>query len=42
MYDDTALPFSSPAGGRKKLTAAFDGGRFTSDDGVLLLRVKER
>jgi len=31
------LPFDFPAIGRKKLTAAFDGGRLTSDGGVLLL-----
>jgi hypothetical protein len=37
MSDDTTLPLSFPAVGRKKLTAAFDGGRITSDGGVLLL-----
>jgi len=30
MPDDTALPFALPAVGRKKVTAAFDGGRMTS------------
>lgn len=42
MPDDTILPFDFPAIGRKKLTAAFDGGRLTSDGGVLLLGVIER
>ncbi len=42
MPDDTILPFSFPAVGRKKLTAAFDGGRITSDGGVLLLGVVEQ
>lgn len=37
MDDDTLLPFSLPAVCRKKVTAAFDGGRLTSDGGVLLL-----
>ncbi|CAH2603439.1 protein of unknown function [Rhodovastum atsumiense] len=34
--------FSFPAVGRKKLTAAFDGGRITSDGGMLLLGEVER
>ncbi len=34
--------FGFPAIGRKKLTAAFDGGRITSDGGVLLLAAAER
>ena len=42
MSDDTILPFSFPAVGRKKVTAAFDGGRLTSDGGVMLLGVAER
>ena len=42
MSDDTILPFSFPAAGRKKVTAAFDGGRLTSDGGVMLLGVAER
>ena len=42
MPDDTILPFSFPAVGRKKLTAAFDGGRISSDGGVLLLGVVEQ
>jgi len=40
--DDSAAPISFPAVGRKKLTAAFDGGRLTSDGGVLLLAQAER
>jgi len=40
--DDSALGFSFPAVGRKKVTAAFDGGRLTSDGGVLLLAQAER
>lgn len=42
MIDDTSLPFSFPAIGRKKVTAAFDGGRLTSDGGVMLLAEAER
>ena len=42
MSDDTILPFCFPAVGRKKLTGAFDGGRLTSDGGVMLLGVVER
>jgi hypothetical protein len=42
MDDDNLLPFSLPAVARKKLTAAFDGGRLTSDGGVLLLAAVER
>lgn len=42
MSDDTLLPFSFPAVGRKKVTAAFDGGRLTSDGGVMLLAAAER
>jgi hypothetical protein len=37
MIEDTPLPFSLPSVQRKKVTAAFDGGRITSDGGVLLL-----
>lgn len=40
--DDSAPGFSFPAVGRKKITAAFDGGRLTSDGGVLLLAQAER
>ena len=42
MEDDTLLPFSLPAVQRKKVTAAFDGGRLTSDGGVLLLSGADR
>ena len=42
MADDTLLPLSFPAVGRKKITAAFDGGRITSDGGVMLLAAAER
>jgi hypothetical protein len=37
MGDDTTEPFGFPAIGRKKVTAAFGGGRLISDGGVLLL-----
>jgi len=42
MSDDMILPFSFSAVGRKKLVGAFDGGRITSDGGVLLLRRRWR
>jgi hypothetical protein len=42
MTDDTVLPFTLPAVRRKKVTAAFDGGRMTSDGGVVLLAEAER
>ena len=42
MTDDTILRFALPSVGRKKLTAAFDGGRITSDGGLLLLSLAER
>jgi hypothetical protein len=42
MTDDTILPFVFPAVERKKVTAAFDGGRITSDGGVMLLAEAER
>jgi hypothetical protein len=42
MSDDSLLPFSFPAVHRKKITAAFDGGRITSDGGVMLLAQAER
>ncbi len=42
MSDDTVEPFLFPAISRKKVTAAFDGGRITSDGGVLLLAAAER
>jgi hypothetical protein len=42
MDDDTLLPFILPTVARKKVTAAFDGGRITSDGGVMLLAQAER
>jgi hypothetical protein len=42
MNDDTPLPFELPAVARKKVTAAFDGGRITSDGGVMLLAAADR
>ncbi|CAM5207704.1 Transposase DDE domain group 1 OS=Bosea thiooxidans OX=53254 GN=SAMN05660750_03391 PE=4 SV=1 [Bosea thiooxidans] len=42
MTDDTVSPFSFPVVGRKKITAAFDGGRLSSDGGVMLLAQAER
>jgi len=42
MSEDTLLPFAFPSVGRKKVTAAFDGGRITSDGGVMLLAAVER
>ena len=42
MDDDTTGLFGFSAVDRKKLTAAFDGGRITSDGGVLLLAAAER
>jgi hypothetical protein len=42
MSEDSLLPFHFPAIGRKKVTAAFDGGRLTSDGGVMLLAAAER
>ena len=41
MVEDTLLPFSLPSVQRKKITAAFDGGRMTSDGGVMLLAAVE-
>lgn len=35
--DAPPLPFSLPSISGKKITAAFDGGRISSDGGVLLL-----
>jgi hypothetical protein len=42
MIDDSLLPFSLPSVHRKKITAAFDGGRISSDGGVMLLGLPER
>jgi hypothetical protein len=41
MTDDTLPTFPFPAVGRKKITAAFDGGRLSSDGGVMLLAQAE-
>ena len=42
MPDDMSPPFVFPAICRKKIAAAFDGGRITSDGGVMLLAAAER
>ena len=42
MPDDTLLPFSLPAISPKKVIAAFDGGRLSSDGGVALLALAEK
>jgi len=42
MSNDIVAPFLFPAISRKKITAAFDGGRITSDGGVMLLAAAER
>ncbi len=42
MTDDIPLTFFLPAVCRKKVTAAFDGGRLSSDSGVILLSLAER
>ena len=42
MPNDTMLPFEFPAVCRKRGIAAFDGGRLTSDGGVVLLAAAER
>jgi hypothetical protein len=42
VLDDTTAAFSFPAVARKKVTAAFNGGRVTSDGGVMLLTLAER
>ena len=41
MTNDMIPPFAFPAVQRKKVTAAFDGGRITSDGGVMLLAQAE-
>jgi hypothetical protein len=41
MNDDSQVSFPFPAVARKKITAAFDGGRMTSDGGVMLLAAAE-
>ena len=42
MTHDNLLPFSFPAVRARKITAAFDGGRITSDAGAMLLGQIER
>ena len=42
MPDDTPLSVPYPAVTRKRITAAFDGGRLSSDSGVMLLSLAER
>jgi hypothetical protein len=42
MDTDSLPSFSFPASHRRKVTAAFDGGRLTSDGGVLLVAQAER
>jgi len=42
MDEDIPLPFDLPAVARKKESAAFDGGRITSDGDVMLLAQDER
>ena len=42
MTDNSLLPFSLPSVERKKITAAFDGGRISSDGGVMLLALADR
>ena len=42
LSDDVTLPFSFPAVRGKKVTAAFDGGRLSSDGGVMLLAAAAR
>ena len=42
MVDDTVPYFGSPVDGRNNVTAVLDGGRPTSDGGVMLLSPAER
>ena len=42
MTDDSLLPFSFPALARKKIIAAFDGGRIASDAGAMLPGLAEK
>jgi hypothetical protein len=42
MNENILLPFDLPAVARKKVSAAFDGGRIASDGGVMLLAQAER
>ena len=42
MSEDTLLPFPLPTIKPKKVIAAFDGGRLSSDGGVALLALAEK
>jgi hypothetical protein len=42
MTEDIALPCDLPAVACKKVSAACDGGRITSDGGVMLLAYRRR
>jgi hypothetical protein len=42
MTDDNQLSFNLPSVSRKKVTATFDGGRLSSDSGVMLLALADR
>lgn len=42
MSEDIVLPFDLPSVCRKKVSVGFDGGRLSSDAGVLLLRGAEK
>jgi hypothetical protein len=42
MSDHSVLAFDLPSVGRKKVSVGFDGGRLSSDGGVLLLREAEK
>jgi len=42
LVDDTGLLIDLPSVSRKKVSAAFDGGRITSDSGVTLLALTDR
>ncbi len=42
MDENTLLPLNLPAIARKKVSAAFNGGRIASGDGVMLLAQAER
>ena len=42
MVEDIALPFDLPSVCRKKVSVGFDGGRLSSDAGVLVLRGAEK
>jgi hypothetical protein len=42
MTNDSQLRFNLTPVSRKKVTAAFDGGRLSSDNGVMLLALADR